>query len=318
MLKKRLFIYLPFLLFVILFAVGTTKDLEIAAGIGIWHGWLLQGLVALLPLLGACSLAYYAGITLGVRLCLKSVFLRIVFIILAVGSFAVAVYFGQNEMASEGGLDLGRSGKVIGIAVSLILCLLFAWRGTVRGRANTDPNLWIIVLFVIGLTAAVILVTVAAKLFIHRPRFLYLVNGQTPLTVDDFCRWYQSSPMYKLVDGPDGLFKSFPSGHMALTVVLCLQWPVLCSLQRPKRGNKPNKPRFFCKKNIPAVYILSLVIALVTGFVRMLCGAHFLSDVSFPAMLFYAMFIIAYEVYLNKFDREEPLVCAKNQVKEIN
>lgn len=317
MLKKRLFIYLPFLLFVILFAVGTLKDLELARSIGVWHGWLLQGVVSLLPLVGSCTLAYYAGLALGAKIRLKSAGLRFVFVIVAVVSLAVAVYFGQNEMSSEGGIDLGGSGKIIGIAVSLILCLLFGWRGMVRGRANTDPNLWIILLFVLGLTAAVIFVTVAAKLFIHRPRFLYLVNGRTGLTLDDFCKWYQSSPMYGLIDGPDGMFKSFPSGHIALTVVLCVQWPVLCSLQMPGRRGAAKRRRFFCVKNIPAVSLLSLAVTLVTGFVRMVCGAHFLSDVAFPAMFFYALFIIAYEVYLKKFDRAEPLVCAKDQIRPI-
>lgn len=109
-----------------------------------------------------------------------------------------------------------------------------------------------------------------------RPRYRFLIDGTRNMEGIVFRSWYEFRPFQYHGD----YFKSWPSGHTATattTILLAVLSPIY---------------RFHWKGDNYTFYVLGLVYTLIVAFSRILCGAHFLSDVSF------ALFITSLEILL--------------------
>jgi membrane-associated phospholipid phosphatase len=107
----------------------------------------------------------------------------------------------------------------------------------------------------------------------ERPRYRYLIVSSNATAFRDWWNWDPSNFMGMILKGEDGL-KSFPSGHTATSSV-CFLLPLLAS-------TKPNK---LFKGEEAVLFILGGLYTLIIAYARISAGAHFLSDVSFGALI---------------------------------
>ena len=149
--------------------------------------------------------------------------------------------------------------------------LVFAWAG-------------------IAVMAGEIILTEVCKYLWARPRFRYL------LTLDSFDRftpWYKING-FNFDEGNE--VKSFPSGHTAGAAVSFL------IMLLPYCFDKFKSKNTLC-------FATAFIYTVTVAFTRLVLGAHFLSDVTFGAMLTFTLVIISMAVidkkYKNKLLQEE-------------
>ena len=123
------------------------------------------------------------------------------------------------------------------------------------------------------------------KLFIHRPRYRFLVSsGELP-----FYSWWESYKEYKqfikdnigqeiagVTMTEDILkeeFKSFPSGHSGSGAILMLFLPYASMVFNKLKGKET------------LLFYIGFAWSILMAFARMLAGAHYLTDVSMGALI---------------------------------
>ena len=134
------------------------------------------------------------------------------------------------------------------------------------------------VIFVVGLLPPGLII----KLIIHRPRYRYLVRCGTL----EFHNWWESCKDYKdyfgrMVEGfiiDKEEFKSFPSGHSGTAAMMMMFLPYASMFFNKLKG-----------KEVMMFYI-GFAWTLLMAFSRILCGAHYLTDVCMGSLIIVVVF----------------------------
>lgn len=212
------------------------------------------------------------------------------FINLFAGVIAVVLstYYQGHAIECVNGYDFKGLMKLLGYGIGLVLMIPPIVIGFISGLKSKNESFWQIALaFLLTITITIIVITVV-KGILHRPRFRFLVS-QSEVT---FKNWWEAFPDYKsyvVGNVTSEEFKSFPSGHVGTgTMVLCM--PYLPLLIKGKNS---------CKTFI-ILSIISILYPPLLAFTRMLCGAHFLSDVSVGGLIGTIVFSFFHELVFRK------------------
>lgn len=150
-----------------------------------------------------------------------------------------------------------------------------------RDKFNKKQFFKVSIMMII-LAATYVIISNAVKYSISRPRPYFVFASENPLEV--FRPWYIPD-FLGAVKGGDTV-KSFPSGHTGAAMAVAGFLPLFFSLFKTT-----NSKRF----EIIGVYS-GLLFAIIVAFGRIMCGAHFLGDVSMGSLLVVIEIIVIKEV----------------------
>ncbi len=199
---------------------------------------------------------------------------------LALISYAAGVYFAGKEVFGTNGFD-GVAPKFYGFLIMIVVHAAIAFVGFKVTSMSDNPHLWIVYLVLALVMIFVFLACITGvKSIMHRPRYRSVVNAGL-----EFYPWYERCANYKelmeIYDLTSEEFKSFPSGHSASAMVI-----PMFNLFLPYVNKK------FTKASKIA-FVVSMVWGLAVMFSRVHLGAHYLTDVSFGAMVTVLFSLIA-------------------------
>ena len=289
MVKKRHFIIVMSILFVGL-VIGSFLDLQINQGLFSKNNGFGIFMAAFGTLPSYAGLAFLAGGLFGSTLKRKDlhVAIRVTCYIAAVIAYGVSVYLGSKDAPSPNGFN-DEKFRIPFLLASAVVFAGVAYLGFRACFKKDKKELWALTIVMIFIYAVgLIPVSYVIKLFIHRPRFRYLVNSGEI----SFHNWWESYKAYKdyLATNPmiDGIeitkeeFKSFPSGHSGAAAILMMFLPYMSAFYNKLKG-----------KEVIMFYI-GFAWALVMMFSRMLVGAHYLSDTCMGALILMAIYFITH------------------------
>ncbi len=240
------------------------------------------------PTIGFAFLAMMGGGFIAFALKGKyHLFLKIFFYIMATLCLGASIYFSGKEYFEINGFNMPEITWVGYLIVLLPECGALVG-GYYLFKDCENNNMWIILCIV----CAVILLTLVGgvtllKNIMHRPRYRLISNPD--LTIS-FHNWWEPLKEYKDLISQYNLskddFKSFPSGHASEASI-----PLVIITFLPLANRK------YSKYQLP-IYIVSFAFLLLIMFVRILVGAHFLSDVSMGAALMILFTFIANEIVI--------------------
>ena len=211
---------------------------------------------------------------------------KVCFYILAAGIYGVSIYYAGVEYFGPNGFA-GAAPKWAGFLIAAVPLAGGEVGGYFLFRNTENKRIW--VLFLISLAilgVALVFGGMILKGIMHRPRYRFIVSHSDV----NFHNWWQ--PFKVPAEYADAAFKeefrSFPSGHTIEATILYV--PVVFM------GLSEKKLR---KAQLPAFIGVTLFVILL-AFCRILCGAHFLSDVSMGAFITLFLTYIANEVVINQ------------------
>lgn len=278
--KKNYFIVIS--IFIILIVIASLYDLQIANAINIGNNAFstIFDAIGRIP----ATTASMVGASMVMASINKDKSLILAFKIISIVGPCVYSLYHTYETIYESLESL--------IAVGIVsIFLIFVFIFTYKKLSNYENKklLFFIGLFLVSIVCGTSLVALIFKKIMARPRYNFIIDNPTLVS---FKNWWQSSRDVKEVLVSQGIdsemFKSLPSGHSVDSWCLTMLWLI---------------PVFFTKKNNQlSLFIVGVIFGVLVMFSRMLCGAHFLSDVVFGAMITLVTQYICYIVYLKRFN----------------
>ncbi len=237
------------------------------------------------PTIGFCGLSFIGGGFFALGLKHKTLWVKIVFIVLAVAAFGVTVYYAGREYFGINGF-YQKAPDIVGILTAAVCSLAAEVGGYFCFKDCKNEQAWIPFLAVY---VVLLLVLVAAipvlKDTMHRPRYRTVCQG-----IVSFHNWFERCGDYKDYMTNYGYggdeFKSFPSGHTGEASIL-----IVVATFLPLADEK------FKKYQLP-LFIGACCFVVLVAFSRILAAAHYLSDVSMGATLTLTFATIANEVLI--------------------
>ena len=237
------------------------------------------------PTIGFCGLSFIGGGFFALGLKNKTLWVKIVFIVLAVAAFGVTVYYAGREYFGINGF-YQKAPDIVGILTAAVCSLAAEVGGYFCFKDCKNEQAWIPFLAVY---VVLLLVLVAAipvlKDTMHRPRYRTVCQGIVP-----FHNWFERCGDYKDYMTNYGYggdeFKSFPSGHTGEASIL-----IVVATFLPLADEK------FKKYQLP-LFIGACCFVVLVAFSRILAAAHYLSDVSMGATLTLTFATIANELLI--------------------
>lgn len=289
--KMRLHIIILLAVFMITFIIGTFVDLKLDEALFSSKNafGLVTSIIGMLP--GYMMFGVFGGMFVGIVMHKKPSKL---FSLVLCGGCVVFVLFGTyywgKEFFGPNGFDKEEV-MWIGYIVAFITMLGFAYFGFRLEKTSDNPHLFLL-LFI--LCAAIFLSLIAGttllKQIFHRPRYRLLESIDPNTTTLAFHKWFEPCKNYKeymeALNVSKEEFKSFPSGHCSTAAVFILVVSFIPFLN--KKYKNLQLPLFYA----------GFVWLLLVCFVRMLVGAHFLSDVSMGSIISLAMLFVANEIVI--------------------
>lgn len=264
--------------FIVLLAIGTLFDYQISSKLYIGSNLFSDIFVAI----GVMPSAFAASVgAIMVVLSDNKRYKSVTFVkwFIAIGSFTYGFYSMYSDITDE----LNSIVPYIICAVILIGLLVLVYL-VLRNYKNKT----VLVLFGLALISTVAggsVVTLLFKKIFARPR-MRLLESESSI---EFHRWFQSAKDIREAYIAKGIakseFKSFPSGHALGSSCMSLIW-VTCCFNKKYEGKEV------------LFFLIGLGFALVTSFSRLICGAHFLSDVVVSIMINLFTQFVCYRVYL--------------------
>ena len=298
--KKRFHFYILGGVLLIGLILGSFFDLQINAAL--FNKTNVFGLIVssfgMIPGYGCLSLLGGALFYITLKSTDFQKWLKAILFVMSAAMFGISIYFLGKDVFSVNGFENKKLYWLGFVIMGVIMCGVF-YLGTLLGKKNENPKMWIIILV---LAAAIFMALVPGvtlfKSIMHRPRYRIAVyEGYS-----SFHNWWEPCKDYKDVINayPSVLtkeeFKSFPSGHAGASMV------GLISLSYLPLFNKN------WMKHQTLLFYIAFAWGLVVMFARMLVGAHFLSDVCVGALLTVVFFYIANEIVVKKLLPEEPTI----------
>ena len=274
-------------LFLALFITGTFVDFEINKAIFSPKHPVTLSISVISNTLGYGMFAYLGGgaIYFGKAYNLKKQF-KILLYIASVILYGCGVFFAGREVFGENGFG-GVAPGFVGYFVVAPFDALFLYLGYKVVCKTDNPHLWVTYLvLVIAMAIVFLLLITAAKSLMHRPRY----RGIYEYGHDLYLPWYTRCSNYKelmeIYDLSKEEFKSFPSGHSASAMLIPMYSLFLTNTKKSY------------KKASMIIFPISFAFGLTVMFSRMHLGAHYLSDVSFGALMTVTMFFVS-SLYLS-------------------
>ena len=297
--KMRLHIGILLGLFLITFILGSIFDLKLSEAIFRQNDTFGLTVSVIGTLLGYSCLALCGGILFGLAITRPyNNIIKVFLYIGAVAGFGLGIFFAGREFFGPNGFT-NESIEWLGYVISLPFMCGASYLGYVAAKHNDSKSLlFVVIVMMIAIFLSLIPGVTLLKSIFHRPRFRTLSD---PLFSEiTFHNWWQRCSNYKdlmaLYNVSKEEFKSFPSGHAGATLLLSLT-----AAFAPLLDNR-------IKKNHLVLFYSGAVITLLVCYVRILVGAHFLSDVSMGALLTTIFTYIANEAiifYKQKYENKE-------------
>ena len=296
--KKRFHFYIIGGVLLIGLILGSFFDLQINAAL--FNKTNVFGLIVssfgMIPGYGCLSLLGGALFYITLKSTDFQKWLKAILFVMSAAMFGISIYFLGKDVFSVNGFENKKLYWLGFVIMGVIMCGVF-YLGTLLGKKNENPKMWIIILV---LAAAIFMALVPGvtlfKSIMHRPRYrVAIYEGYS-----SFHNWWEPCKDYKDVINayPSVLtkeeFKSFPSGHAGASMV------GLITLSYLPLFNKN------WMKHQTLLFYIAFGWGLVVMFARMLVGAHFLSDVCVGALLTVVFFYIANEIVVRKLLPKEP------------
>ena len=280
--------------------LGSFLDLNLSQAIASPTNYFALTVSAIGPTLGFAAVAIMGGGFIAFAVKGKyHIGLKILFIVLAAACYFVAIWYPASEYFGINGF-YGAAPEWAGYLIVAVPEAAAVVGGYFIFKDNQNKNLWIVFLIMVALLLIVLLGAInILKGILHRPRFrLISAEGVTI----SFHQWWEPCKNYEelkeLYHTDSDNFKSFPSGHTAEAAIAIV--PITFLPLAHKRYQKIQMPAFL------GACALVLLVALA----RIMAAAHFLSDVSFGALLMITFLFIANEVVTNvkalQLKEEEP------------
>ncbi len=297
---------MSFMIFLIGFVVGSFIDLNLSKAIYDKNNTfgLIISILGTIPGYGSITLLGGIFLYTGLKRNDFKLFIRILFIILAIAAFITATYYSGREIFGVNGFYNSKL-KFIGYIISAPIMCLFGFGGYFIALKSNNKYLWLLtVIIVIAFFIILVPGTSLLKIIFNRPRYRTVSLDEAENVGIIFKNWWQRTGNYKdlittfnntnTISITSEEFKSFPSGHVSSAFLfssLALFLPIM-----DKKYEKISLP-LFCG---------GLIWTLLVGFARIRVGAHFLSDVSMGGMLAVIFSFIANEVIMRlKYFKQE-------------
>lgn len=204
----------------------------------------------------------------------QKAWLKTILIIAGILFYFAGTYFVAHDNFTVNGLNqAGIEFEIIRYTNGALICALMFVIGYISGKGNRNKRLWIAILVVATtIICSQVFGTTVLKSFFHRPRYRSL-GGDI-----EFHPWYIPFSDYKnhlSETMTSEEFKSFPSGHASVSALMMFYAVVIPAMFPRKIGKKYCFPMF----------LVGFAYFVFIALVRILAGAHFLSDVSFGGLL---------------------------------
>lgn len=210
----------------------------------------------------------------------KNVFARIVGLISCLGgSIYLGTHLSKYLFKVENNLIFG---VIFGLGIGLIIIFT---GGYIKIPNAIKPALLIFAWAGIGVMFAEIILTEAGKYIWARPRFRTLLKEES---FERFTPWYHPNG-FNFSEGND--VKSFPSGHTSGASVSFLMMLLPFCFEKFKNKNT------LC-------FGIAFVYTAIVAYTRLVMGAHFLSDVTFGAILTFTIIIFTMAIIDKKFSNK--------------
>ena len=284
--KMRLPIIIFLVVAIIGVILGSFLDLKISEAIASPNNKFALAASAIGENVGFWAIAFIGG---GFIACAikgnYNKFFKFVFWLIAIGLYAGALYYAHKSFFGKNGF-YGVAPDWMGYIIAFLPLLCVEALGYYAFKDNQNDKLWIVLLIMLAVMAAILLGLVnGIKGIMHRPRYRTVSTTEV-----EFHNWWQRCTNYEDYMNNLGIgkeeFKSFPSGHTSEAAMLlfpCVFMPF---------ANKKHE------KNQLANFAICALIVLIVAIARIFAAAHYLSDVSMGATLMGLGLLILNEVMI--------------------
>lgn len=278
------------IVFIALMAVGTVYDLKISSSLsglsqsedGVYS--LSPNILAVIigvigrwttPVFGAVSFLF---VERGLRRKVTEKTRLILFFVFSLIAAAFMAYGSAKTIETIAGGKLYAGHWVVIVLMIIVLTALL--RFIIENVPNkTVRRLFGPALFTAAAVCVLLISATAIKLVWGRVRLRELVAANS---LDGFTKWYKPN----FFSGS----KSFPSGHTANAALLMLVPLWLGDSEKTRRRRT-------------VVYFGAMAWAVIMGFSRLCCGAHYLTDVTFGFLVGFIVVEITYALYKKAFGK---------------
>ena len=266
---------------------GSFFDLQISTAIASPTNYFALTVSAIGPTIGFAGVAVMGGGFIALAIKGKyHIALKILFYVLAACCLGVAIFYPAGEYFGVNGFYNMGIPEWAGYLVVIIPESAAMVGGYFLFKGCQNKNMWIVFCIIIVLLLVALLAIIPTlKDTMHRPRYRLVSKGDI-----SFHKWWDPCKDYKelreLYNAPKDDFKSYPSGHTAEASIL-----LVVSTFFPLANKK------FEKYQLP-FFLGSCGLVLLVAFARILAAAHYLSDVSFGAIIVLTLVLIANEVVI--------------------
>ena len=303
--KKRFHILIIIGILIIGFIIGSFKDLAIAETLFTQNNGfgLFMASFGVYPCYAGLSFVGGGLLCTSLRRKDLPMWAKIMGYVLSVAAYGMAIYLCGKEWPSVNGHNVPHLAWLSYLICAIVFAGTFCLGYLICMKGN-QKQLWGVLLvmaciFVVSLLPAGYVI----KLFIHRPRYRYVVR--TGLV--DYYNWWQLLPKSGMVmstetnpifiDGVEILkeeYKSFPSGHSGTGMILAMFLP-FASYFFPKLKGKET-----------LLFYIGAAYGFLMMFSRLLVGAHYLTDTCMGALLVMIVFYVVNEFAYRKGLLDDP------------
>ena len=258
---------------------------------------------AFAPMIGYSCLVIISGFIHRAAIKEKVIWIKICYFLLSIAGFVAMVIISAGHVSSVNAYDCP-DWKWLWIIIEALIFGGIFYVGDYFGKQNEDKNIvYAAIIFSIFVIIDLVPATQIIKAIVSRPRFRITIDDSYGFQTT-FTNWWEH------FDGYDALkaqyegtipsfsehFKSFPSAHASIAAILIIGLPFLCNII----------PQFKNKETL--MFIIGMLFTVLMAFTRLLVGAHYLTDVSFGVLIMIVLSIIANEINLKFFIKDNNAV----------
>lgn len=205
--------------------------------------------------------------------------------------------FGKelSETDALGGLSSLFTKIYIYAPLGILLVAPMFYVGTIFSIAVNSKNKFASIVSLSFAILFALIVTMGVKELSCRPRYFYIVEyGRQGVVYSDWWQIFKDKETLMAADGVDSnMFKSLPSGHACYSMCGLMVGEAFALLDGKIR------------KHHVAIFFGIVGFSLVVSFSRILCGRHFLSDVSIGMIIALVSYVIVNMIIKNYFNKPE-------------
>lgn len=283
--------------------IGSFFDLKINSALFSKNNAFGIAFSAFAPIIGYAFLPILCGFFHRAAIKENTIWIKICYFLLSLGGMIATIIISAGHVTSINAYNCPEW-KWLWIIIETIIYGGIFVIGDYFGKQNDNKKVHYAALIL----AAVIIIELVpiaqiVKNLVRRPRFRICIPNDYGIQVS-FANWWEprNAEYSAIAAGSVEIpslsehFKSFPSGHTSVAAISIFGWPFLCNIIPKLKG----------KENL--MFGLGMGYTALMAFARILVGAHYLTDVSFGALIMVLCCMIANEINLKFFLIEENVV----------